>query len=100
MVSKAKETVEDFNHASLEHKDATSSYLCNSIMRQKCPPLGVWKANCDVAINISRQLMGVGVVVRSHECAVMACMKTVKPYIRGLTLAEAIAAWVAGDKLK
>jgi hypothetical protein len=48
----------------------------------KSPPFGVLKANWDVAVNSKEQLVGVGVVIRSHEGAVKAAFHAVE---KGIT---------------
>jgi hypothetical protein len=56
------------------------------------PPCGVIEVNQDAAIDKSRKMISVGVIVRDHEGNVLATMCSPKPYIIDQTIEETYAA--------
>ncbi|GLT53802.1 hypothetical protein SLA2020_270480 [Shorea laevis] len=61
----------------------------------KAPPDGVYKINWDAAIDKSRRIMGVGVIVRDGEGEVVAALHSSQMGIMDPATAEAYAAWKA-----
>lgn len=57
------------------------------------PPPGVFKINCDAAVDETKKLMGVSIIVWDHKGQVLATICSSKPYITNPTIVEAHAAW-------
>lgn len=70
----------------------TAKYV---IQQWKAPLGGVYKIYWNTAIDKSRKMMGVGVIVKDYECKVLAVMGTSRMHIIDLTMAEGYSAWKA-----
>jgi len=61
----------------------------------KKPPGGLWKINCDAAINKEAMRMGVGIITKDAMGQVLAAKAKLITYIVDPTGSEATAAWHA-----
>jgi hypothetical protein len=57
------------------------------------PSAGLVKLNWDATIDIGRQKMGIGIIVRDHTSSVLAVVSASRPHVTDLATAEAIATW-------
>ncbi|GLT53412.1 hypothetical protein SLA2020_266820 [Shorea laevis] len=67
----------------------------DAIPQWKAPSCDVYKINWDIAINKSKKLMGMGVIVRDCNGQAQADLQSSRMFIMDPTTAEAYAAWQA-----
>lgn len=69
--------------------------LTTVVQHWKASPIGVYKINWDVAIDKSRKLMGVGVIVRDGVGKVVVALHASQMNLLDPTLAKAYVVWKA-----
>ncbi|KAF5442190.1 hypothetical protein F2P56_034877, partial [Juglans regia] len=80
-----------------EYKEANESGLSGQSARTRAvewtpPQINGFKANWDAAIDRSRSMIGIRVVVRNWEGKIIATMRSQRPLFSDIKLAETIAA--------
>lgn len=92
LVRSAQDLVRYFHKIAPILKHQTVSQELSST-RWKQPPIGFIKFNWNIAVDINKKQMGVGIIARDHEDKVKASLYTIRPYIFDPTTAEAVAVW-------
>jgi ribonuclease HI len=77
------------------HQKRTSCSSTPRLLRWKKPQAHVLKCNWDAALDVGRNLMGLGIIVRDHEGAVIAAKCSTHTHVSDPVTAEIIAAWTA-----
>lgn len=57
------------------------------------PPYGVIKLNWDAAVNVERQMMGLGIIGRVHTGNILMAFTNCRRFLINPTSAEALVAW-------
>jgi ribonuclease HI len=95
LVTSAMEACTAFYGANMKGDNQEVSLHNPIVPHWKAPPVGVYKINWDAAIDKSRRIMGVGVIVRDGEGEVVAALHSSQMGITDPATAEAYAAWKA-----
>jgi hypothetical protein len=97
VVQRAKDQVEAFCSAFQRQLIPNAESASHYVVQWMKPLEGFVKINWDASVNKSQKKMGVGVVVRDSDGAVVAMYCLTKGFITSPSTAEAVGAWAAVD---
>jgi hypothetical protein len=89
----AHDQLRAFMHADLIRQVHRPVRQRNGDQRWTKPPVGVTKFNWDAAINVEKQMMGLGIVGRDHNGQICLAVSDCRRFIMDPTTAEAFGAW-------
>ncbi|XP_059440703.1 LEAF RUST 10 DISEASE-RESISTANCE LOCUS RECEPTOR-LIKE PROTEIN KINASE-like 2.4 [Corylus avellana] len=89
--------MEAAEQAELAIRRPTQTYGPKPRVVWKAPPTGMLKCNWDVVVDAGGRKMAARIVFETHEGEVIVAKCFLKPYIKDLQIAEAVAAWKVAD---
>jgi hypothetical protein len=95
LIQQGLTSLQEYNDANRLPPSSSDSSAPTEKQRWQKPLPGIIKINWDAAINSQNQRMGVGILVRNDEGAVLAAVCATVPSITDPPVAEAVALWRA-----